>query len=232
MADIAMGALGGSLKLKEKLTGRFADVLSWMYIGTAVLRRYEAEGRLEEDLPFVHFTMNHALYEIQKAFDGIYGNLPVPGLTWLFAGPLRMWCDLNALAGEANDKHTHKIASLILEDSDQRRRHTEGIYMPDNTVEHLGLLEEAFRVVKRAEGIDRKVRAAVKAKTLEKAKGRALYDAALEKNVITPDEHAVLLRSEELRYAAIQVDDFSQEEYLHHTAPGVLREVHVREEVA
>jgi len=218
LSDIAMGALGGSLKLKEKLTGRFADVLSWMYIGTAVLRRYEAEGRRAEDLPFVHFTMNHALYEIQKAFDGIFGNLPVPGLTWLFAGPLRMWCDMNALAGEANDKHTHKIASLILSDSEQRRRHTEGIYMPDNTVEQLGLLEEAFRVVKRAEAIDRKVRDAVKAKTLAKAKGRVLYDAALEKNVITADEHGVLLRSEELRNAAIQVDDFSQEEYVTHGA--------------
>ena len=75
--------------------------------------------------------------------------------------------------------------------------------MPDNTIEHLGLLEEAFRVVKRAEGVDKKVRAAVKAKTLAKAKGRALYDAALEKSVITSEEHAVLLRAEELRAAAI-----------------------------
>jgi acyl-CoA dehydrogenase len=225
MGDIAMGALGGSLKLKEKLTGRFADVLSWMFIGTAVLRRYEAEGRRKEDLPFVHFTMNHALYEIQKAFDGIFGNLPVPGLTWLFAGPLRIWSNLNALAGEANDKHTHKIASLILEDSEQRRRHTDGIYVPNNTIEHLGLLEEAFRVVKRAEAIDRKVRAEVKKKTLPKAKGRALYDSALEKGVISRDEHAVLIRAEELRSEAIQVDDFSQEEYVSHSAPGVLRDV-------
>jgi len=225
MADIAMGALGGSLKLKEKLTGRFADVLSWMYIGTSVLRRYEAEGRLKEDLPFVHFSMNHALWEIQKAFDGIFRNLPVPGLTWFFSGPLRMWADLNALAGEANDQHTHKIASLILTDSEQRRRHTEGIYIPNNTVEHLGLLEETFRVVKRAEEVEKKVRNAVKAKTLAKAKGRALYDSALAGNVVTSDEHAVLLRAEELRSAAIQVDDFSQEEYLNHSSSGVVEVV-------
>jgi acyl-CoA dehydrogenase len=230
MADIAMGALGGSLKLKEKLTGRFADVLSWMYIGTAVLRRYEAEGRRKEDLPFVHFAMNHALYEIQKAFDGIFRNLPVPGLTWFFAGPLRIWSNLNALAGEANDAHTHKISSLILTDSEQRRRHTEGIFVPSNTVEQLGLLEEAFRVVKQAEGIDRKVRAAVKARTLAKAKGPALYDAALSNGVINADEHAVLLRSEELRSLAIQVDDFSQNEYLSHSARGVLHEVAAAEE--
>jgi acyl-CoA dehydrogenase len=220
MSDIAMGALGGSLKLKEKLTGRYADVLSWMYIGTSVLRRYEAEGRRKDDLPFVHFSMNHALYEIQKAFDGIFGNLPVPGLSWLFAGPLRMWSNLNALAGEANDRHTHKIASLIMTDSEQRRRHTEGLYIPPNEIEQLGLLEEAFRVVKQAEEIDRRVRAAVKAKTLPKAKGRALYDSARAAGVISADEHTVLMRSDELRNAAIQVDDFSQDEYLTHSARG------------
>lgn len=230
LADIAMGALGGSLKLKEKLTGRFADVLSWMYIGTAVLRRYEAEGRRKEDLPFVHFTMTHALYEIQKAFDGIFGNLPVPGLTWLFAGPLRIWSSFNALAGEANDKHTHKIATLILTDSEQRLRHTDGIYVPDNTIEHLGLLEEAFRVIKRAEAVDKKVRAAVKAKQIPKAKGRELYDSARDKGVITADEYALLARSEELRAEAIAVDDFSQEEYVNHSAPGVLREVNASDE--
>ncbi|HYH06184.1 MAG TPA: acyl-CoA dehydrogenase [Thermoanaerobaculia bacterium] len=212
LSDVAMGALGGSLKLKEKLTGRFADALSWMYIGTSVLRRYEAEGRRREDLPFVHFAMNHALHEIQKAFDGIFANLPVPGLTWLFRGPLYAWSHFNSLARDANDYQTHKIASLIMSDTEQRTRLTEGIYMPEDG--QLALLEETFRVVKQAEVIDRKVRAAVKARTIAKAKGRALYDSALAANVITADEHALLARAEQLRDEAIQVDDFSQEEYL------------------
>jgi acyl-CoA dehydrogenase len=232
MSDMAMGMLGGSLKLKEKLTGRYADILSWMYIGTAVLRRYEADGRREEDLPFVHFTMNHALYEIQKAFDGIFANLPVPGLTWFVRGPLRMWSNVNALAGEANDQHTHKIATLILTDSEQRLRHTEGIYIPKNTIEQLGLLEETFHVVKRAEAADRKIRAAVKAQTLPKVKGAAAYQAALEKGVITSAEHADLTRADELRVQTIQVDDFSQEEYLHHSSTGALRKVREAEEKA
>jgi acyl-CoA dehydrogenase len=232
MADIAMASLGGSLKLKEKLTGRFADVLSWMYIGTAVLRRYEAEGRRKDDLPFVHFTMTHALYEIQKAFDGIFGNLPVPGLTWFFAGPLRIWSNLNALAGEANDKHTHKIASLILADTEQRVRHTDGIYVPDNTIEQLGLLEQAFHVVKSAEVVDKKVRAAVKAKTIPRAKGAALYESAREKGIINAEEQALLARAEELRAEAVAVDDFSQEEYLTHSAPGVLGTLNEKDQVA
>ncbi|MFQ5583077.1 MAG: acyl-CoA dehydrogenase, partial [Calditrichia bacterium] len=50
MADVAMGLYGGNLKRKEKLTGRFADIFSWLYLGTAVLRRFEAEGQRKEDL--------------------------------------------------------------------------------------------------------------------------------------------------------------------------------------
>ena len=225
LADIAMAALGGSLKLREKLTGRFADVLSWMYIGTAILRRFEADGRRSEDLPFVHFTMHHALSEVQRAFEGILANLPVPGLTWLFAGPLRAWSDLNALTHEANDRHSHKIASLILADSEQRIRHTDGIYVPENTVEKLGLLEEAFRVVKRAEEVEKKIRAAVKANTIPRLKGAALHQSALEAGVIDGDEHSLLVRAEELRAASVAVDDFSEEEYLERSAPGILRGV-------
>jgi len=220
MADIAMGSLGGSLKMREKITGRFADILSWMYVGTATLRRYEAEGQRKEDLPFVHFCLNHALYEIQKAFDGLFGNLTVPGLSWFFKGPLRMWSNLNAFAGESSDQHTHKIASMILEDSEQRLRHTEGIYVPSNTTEQFGRLEEAFKVVKRAESAERKIRKAIHDKILPKAKGPAAFQAALDKNIITKEEFADLSKASQLAYEAIQVDDFSQDEYLGHKSKG------------
>jgi acyl-CoA dehydrogenase len=226
MADIAMASLGGSLKMREKITGRFADILSWMYIGTATLRRYEAEGRRKEDLPFVHFCLNHALYEIQKAFDGLFANLTVPGLSWFFRGPLRMWSNMNALAGEANDTHTHKIASVILSDSDVRLRHTEGIYMPKGSDEQLGRLEETFKIVKRAEAAEKKVKQAVRSKIIAKLKGGAASQAALEKNVITKDEFNDLQRADELRFAAIQVDDFSQEEYTGHKSHGAAHTVH------
>lgn len=220
LADIAMGSLGGSLKMREKITGRFADILSWMYIGTATLRRFEAEGRKKEDLPFVHFCLNHALYECQKAFEGIFMNLTVPGLSWFFRGPLRFWSNLNALAGEHNDSHTHKIASMILNDSDVRVRHTEGVFIPANTDEQFGLLEATFKVVKRAEAAEKKVRNAIKDKLLPKVKGAQSYQAALDKGIINKDEFMDLSRADEMRLATIQVDDFSQEDYLGHKSTG------------
>ena len=223
MADIAMGSLGGALKSKQMITGRFADILSWMYIGTSVLRRYEAEGRRKEDLPFVHYTMNHALYEIQKAFDGIFANLTVPGLTWFFRYVVRIWSNVNALAGEADDRHVHKIASMILADTDVRVRHTDGIYIPQNSVEQLGKLEETFKVVKRAETIERKMRKAVRDRQIPKAKGRALIESAMAKGIITKEEYQDVIRAEELRTEAVQVDSFTQEEYLGHASKGTAR---------
>jgi acyl-CoA dehydrogenase len=223
MADIAMGSLGGTLKARQMITGRFADILSWMYICTSVLRRFEAEGRRKEDLPFVHYSMNHGLYEIQKAFDGIFANLQVPGLSWFFKYVVRVWSNVNAFAGEADDRHVHKIASLILADTDLRIRHTEGIFIPKNTIEQLGKLEETFKVVKRAEATEKKMRQAVRDRQIPKAKGRALTEAALAKGLITKEEYQDVLRADELRTEAIQVDSFSQEEYVGHKSKGTAR---------
>ena len=41
LADFALLFLGGALKRKEKLSGRFADGLIYMYMCSAVLKRYE-----------------------------------------------------------------------------------------------------------------------------------------------------------------------------------------------
>ncbi len=218
MADIAMGSMGGSLKLREKITGRFADILSWMYIGTSVLRRFKAEGSRKEDLPFVHFALNHALYECQKAFDGIFANIKVPGLTWFFRGVIKPWSNLNSLAGEPYDAHTHKIASLILSDTDQRQRLTEGIFVPNDPNQQLARLERAFHAVKQAEAVEDKIRAAIKAKKMQRIKGPKAIAAALEAGVITKSESEALAQAELLRLDAIQVDDFSQEEYLTHSS--------------
>jgi acyl-CoA dehydrogenase len=214
MADIAMGSLGGSLKTREKITGRFADVLSWMYLGFATLRRFEAEGSKKEDLPFVHYSLQYGFTQIQNAFDGIFTNIGVPGLGWLFKGPIRWWSRLNTLGTEIPDSITHQISKLLQTDSEQRDRMSEGIYYPKGEHEALRRLEIAFKVIKNSEEAEKKIRKAVKEKILPKNKIPLLIEEALKKGIITQVDVANLKRSEELRLDAVTVDDFSQEEYL------------------
>lgn len=214
LTDIAMGSLGGSLKFKEMITGRFADILSWMYMGTAVLRRWEAEGKKKEDLPYVQYCMETAFGNMQRGFDGILTNLPVPGLGWFFRGVIGSWSRLNRMGPEQpGDALTHEIAKLIQSPGAQRDRICAGIYIPTDTKEHMAALEATMLAVKAAEDTDRKVKKAVRAKKLPKIKGAKLYDEALAKGVINQAEFNVLAESEKLRWAVIQVDEFTLEDY-------------------
>jgi acyl-CoA dehydrogenase len=214
LADVAMGTLGGKLKFKEQLTGRFADILSWMYLATAVLRRWEAEGRKREDLPFVHYTMQHAFNNMQIAFDGIFSNLKIPGLTWLMRGIFGTWSRINRFSEEPSDHLTHQLATAIQTPGAQRDRILQGIYIPkDASKEHMARMEKTFLAVKAAEDIDRKVKKAVRAKQLPKLKGAKLFEEALSKGVITKAEFALLDEAEKLRWDCIQVDEWTLDQY-------------------
>lgn len=211
LSDIAMAALGGGLKTKGKLTGRYADILGWMYLATSVMRRYEHEGR-KEDLPVVEYALTHAFNEMQKAFEGIFQNLGVPGF-----GIFGWWARMNTFTSGISDKQSHKVSKLIQVDGEQRDRLTEGIYLPSNPEDALTRLDLAFKATKATEPLEKKIRHAIKAKKMPKAKGPERYEEALKAGVITDAEFKQIQDAFALRWDAIQVDDFTQEEYLNHT---------------
>lgn len=213
MTDISMGLLGGKLKLKEKLTGRFADVLSWMFIAFSVIKRFEEEGRRPEDKPFLDYCMAVSFHKIQDAFDGIFGNMDVPGLYWFFKGPLRWWSRLNFYGLAPTDRLTHRVAHALVEDEELRDRLTEGMYVTKDPEQALGRLERAYHTLKEADVVAKKVKKAVKARTLKK-KSKTLHEDALKASVITQAEYDLIKRAEALRYDAIQVDEYTEEEYL------------------
>jgi acyl-CoA dehydrogenase len=213
LADVSMGLLGGKLKIKEKITGRFADILSWMYIGTAVLHRFEAEGRKPEDLPFVEYSMRLAFSEIQRAFNGLLANFDVPLVGWFIKGPMDWWSQLNSIGNLPSDRLGQELCELVMTDSAQRHRLSEGIYIPKSQTEAFGRLEHAFQIIKKSEETDRKIRNAIRDRKMDKIKGPKRIDEALAKGVITAEEKANLLKAEEVRWDAIQVDDFSEAEY-------------------
>ena len=215
MTDLAMATQGGGLKTKEKLTGRFADVLSWMYMATAILSRFEAEGRKKEDLPLVRFSMEVAFSEMQKGFDGILQNIQIPGLSWIFSRVLLPWSRFNTFGSYPSDELGHKVVASFLKPSAFRDRHTKGAYIPtDAKVDHVARLDLAFVKTIEAAGVEKKIKKAIKAKTLPKKNIKSLLDEAVSKNVITAAEKGLLAEAEALRWDAIQVDDFTQEQYI------------------
>ena len=212
-ADLAMGSLGGALKRKEKITGRFADILSWMYLGTAVLTRFEKEGRPAEQEPFLHWSMQYAFAQMQEAFEGLFDNLKVPGLTWLLRGVMAPWSRLNTIGELPNDDLGGTIARAIQEKDGAREWLTEDLYVPDNTDQPLGELEHAFRLSRDAYHVGQTIKDAVRDGTLPKKRPYQLLDVAVEKGVISEDERDLVHRADAAREQYIQVDEFDLEAY-------------------
>jgi acyl-CoA dehydrogenase len=213
LADVAMGTLGGDLKRKEKITGRFADIYSWLYLATATVRRFEAEGRQREDLPFFHWSMQHALARIQEGFDGLYANLAVPGLGWLFRGPIALWSRVNRLGREPGDRLGQKVAKLMQVPGEQRDRLTDGLFISDDRNDALGGLEYAFALAVPAEEILSRIRTSMREGKFAPGTPAEVLEQAVHAGVVSATEADLVRRAEEARAVYIAVDSFSLEEY-------------------
>ena len=208
MSDTAMFVLGGSLKRRERLSARLGDILSWLYLASAVLKRYEDSGRPADDLPLLHWAMQDALHKIQQAFYGLFENLP----NRLAAFKMRhVIFPCGREFEPPRDQLGQSVVNLLLEPGAARDRLTAGVFIPRNEDEPIGTLEAALRAVIAAEAIDAKIRAGVKAGTLKGRRGDELAAQALANNLISSADVAVLARAQELRRKVIMVDDFPQD---------------------
>jgi acyl-CoA dehydrogenase len=214
LADVAMGTMGGDLKRNERITGRFADIFSWMVLGTAVLRRWEAEGRLKEDLPFVEWSMEYALGELQRGFDGLFENLTLPGITWIVRGPVAIWSRLNSIGNGPPDSIGSLVATALQRPGEQRDRLTSGLYISLGQTRGIARLDRAFDLVYAADGIVRKIRDAIRGGRLPKASPLMLLNEATNKGIVSSGDAALVRMAAEAREDAIQVDSFTLDEYM------------------
>ncbi len=214
LSDVAMGALGGDLKRKEKLTGRYADVFSWMYLASATLRRFHADGQKKSDLPFMRWACDHAFHQIQIAIDGIYQNLKVPGMSWLLRGPASWMHRLNPIGTAPSDRCGSQVARGIQELGEAREALCNDSFTSGDPTRGLGRLEHAMQLCSEAEPVIAKVKQAIREKKLPKAAPAALLAQALEAEILVKEELDTVRRAERARAEAMAVDDFELEEYL------------------
>ena len=70
---------------------------------------------------------------------------------------------------------------MVQEDGGVRDHITSGIYIPLDPEEPIGRLERAFKAVKAAESLEKKVKAAMRAKTIKRGKIMDVLDEAVSK---------------------------------------------------
>ncbi|MDD5613251.1 MAG: DUF1974 domain-containing protein, partial [Gallionella sp.] len=208
-ADLAMAALGGSLKRREKISGRLGDVLSQLYLCSATLKRFADEGRPEADLPLVHWAIQDALYKIQQAFDGVIQNFPNPLVRLLLRV---MIFPLGKCLQPPSDQLGHQLAALLMLHGAVRDRLTAGIYLPTDESDPVGALEAALASTLQCEPLLEKLHLARKAGRLTELEELPRIAQARDAGIITAGQALLLERDYALRRKVIMVDDFAPEE--------------------
>lgn len=210
VSDIAMGTLGGSLKRREKISGRMADVLAYLYMASAALKRYHDEPKLASNYDLARWSVALSLYRIQRALDGILENLPSRA-----AARLARWVifPLGMRFRMPSDALGQRVARAILENREARVNLTPDIFVPPPDEPGLGRLEAALDKAVRALPVEARLREAVRAGRLERVPGDMLDDLGLAAGVISEAEYELLEEAREARDEEVQVDSFSAEAY-------------------
>ena len=208
LADISMLVMGGELKRREKLSARLGDILSMMYLCSATLKRYESEGRQQDDAPLMHWAIWDTMYKAQMAFDGVIANFPHKFIARLLR---RIIFPLGHPYDVPSDRIGHQVAKLMISPSATRDRLTAETYVPQVETESVGAIELALKATIDAEPIEARIRAAEKDgvfANIPEANVRDIAQVAFAKGVITAEESALLKRRNQLRDIVIRVDDF------------------------
>ncbi|MEM9292966.1 MAG: acyl-CoA dehydrogenase [Acidobacteriota bacterium] len=199
VADLMLLTLGGTIKARGALAGRLADALANLYLLTATLRRFEAEGQPQEDESLLHWCGEHLLGQVQESLDGALRNALLPGpaapLGWLLRHLLAPLWRARPLGHGPSDRQGAAAARRLYADGEARERLTPNLFLEGEGIERL---ERAFAAALEVEPLRRKAR----------------HHARRGGEALSADEEERLATADALMREAIAVDDFSPAEYL------------------
>ncbi len=203
-ADVGLLMLGGEMKRREKLSARYGDMLSHLYMGSAVLKQFEDHGRPEADLPLVEWASQDSLYATQQALEGMLRNFPSRPLAWLMR---LVVMPLGRPYAPPSDRLGHRAADLLLTPSDARDRLTRYAFTTTDPKDPVGRMEHALQQTLAAEPLEEKLQTGLK-KRLVPANYLKLVNDAAAKGVISAQEAALLRDAHAVVRDAIDVDEF------------------------
>ncbi len=215
-SDFAMLTLGGALKKRELLSARLGDVLSSMYLASAVLKHFENQGRRATDLPLVEWSVRTLMYQAQESLHAFLRNFPnrwVAALLRIFIFPR------GRTYSAPSDEIGAKIVALQTTPGESRERLSAFAYTTLDPGNPLGLLQEALLLSKEYEPVERRLRQARKEGLIASDYLGLQIDEAEKGQVISKAEARSLRAYHDKVASLLDVDDFAPEE-LARTSPA------------
>lgn len=208
VSDITLMILGGAFKRKEKLSGRFADAMSYMFYASAVLKKFEDDGRPRGDLPLLEWSAKYCLDQVQIALDEILRNYPIKSL-----GLILRWTvfPLGMSLRQPNDSLGHRVGAMLLKPGEVRDRLTKGMFVSFDENDITGKLEDAMGKVILSEPIEKRLRAQSEVKPDLLSYQDWLSDL-VEREVISEPDAEVLNQANVATREVIMVDEFTPQQ--------------------
>jgi len=206
LSDTCLLVLGGNLKRRERVSARLGDILSQLYLGSAVLKYYHDQHEPESDVAYVCWALQHCLQKIQIACDDLLYNFPSP---WI--GRLLSWVIFpfgKAYKGPKDELHK-KIVEPMLTPSELRERLTQYCYVSKQENDLGQRLDKALSHVAGIDAIWKKIHLAIKSGLLKPYHLSEQLKSAEQANILTAQEAEVLREFEKLRSEIIKVNEFS-----------------------
>jgi acyl-CoA dehydrogenase len=209
MADVSMLMLGGKLKFKESLSGRLGDVLSHIYMTSAMLKRYHDDGAPATDQPLLAWAFHDSVHKIELALSAALRNFPIRPVGWLMWALIFPW---GRRAEAPGDRLGHRVAALLMTPNEARDRLGQGVFLTPCENNPGGRIASYLTKAVLAEPVERKFLKALKSKGIEALDFASQLDEAVREGVLTADERRQLEELREITMDTISVDDFDTDE--------------------
>ena len=211
MADLMMLRFGGDLKRLEFYSCLLGDLLSALYMASAVLKHYQSRGEPVDDLDLLNWAMEDCYRMFHEAMRTILGNKPLGAAT----PALKLALYPFGIPTIARDRKLEgRLADLITHNSDIRNQLIEGIYKPIAEGDHVAHMEKTFHQVLAAADIERKFRKVRRSLDAWEVDFPGAVQEAVSKGLITELEASTLKEVQAARYEAVQVDEFEHDHWV------------------
>ncbi|MGA2655227.1 MAG: acyl-CoA dehydrogenase [Gammaproteobacteria bacterium] len=203
-ADLSLILLGARLKRLEKLSGRLADVLSMLYLTSAVLKRYHDEHTPDEKL-LLDWSCKYLFHYLEIQLSGFWKNYP----NRLFGFIMRkIIFPFGIASASPSDQHGHLIAKNLLNPGELHEVFKKGLFLQPATGNLLADLETTLLKCVAAEEIEKRIRHALKAGEIHKIYLDDDLIHARDNGIITEEEFVKVSDARKARRSIIAVDDF------------------------
>ena len=205
ISDLILLIYRGTFKRKESLSGKLADILSYIYIGSAVLKKYYDEYELAEEIPLIKWIMEHLCYEIEERFCSLINNFSNPVFRY---GLYYLLFPYGKYSKIPTDKLDRDVANLMLKPSETRKKLTRFSHIEEKNNEQFHSLDKLFNALYNESELYKRLKIAKKNNKIIAIEPLKMIEEAFIKDIITEDEKNKLLEFESLRLKIIKVDDF------------------------